>query len=696
MDHAPPTVSRPTRCSTYMEDLYSLSFDPAPDMSISTNHSFASLEYPRAEPPAPRNTSHHPRVPSGLSSWGARTPGTQGGEEKKRSEEKSMFVGASPASTAGHHASAVTLGARVFAKGGREDAEGEYDPERNVGKLVGELGRVTSGGNIPSRPTSPYSPYRSPTPINNVPPTNFFVIQPGKPPDLTRAESSQFSALSRNIETKLRAANTANAAPGGTQAQPKGKGGKPKSRPHTLRTVSAPVPRRSRSFATADVTGLTELLKTPAVAAKFGVLGENVQVEPALAVNVPESLAAIKAKLKEAETENTACRRRARELEIELERHKREIAVVRDAGVDNLREVVKEKTVLEDLISSTRAHISRLTLEIEQQRALADKLRHERVHALHHSPPRTNPTPESEIKALQFEVARLSQEIVRLHRIVEQSLETCKTARGEPVLHGAQAKPADAPTMAEKEAEEMPKRVRVNSKPEDIDDKEKKEAQTRTAKTPLPSRLKQGLRTVASQVDTLAPPTPRKPSASLSYKKQVAHHTETVLPSRLRQALFTTARTVDGLAPPTVEKAEVPPAEKDTKEMGQGGMGKASRQQPEAENRQSSAAQDATPPLAVKSAPMGSADLPEPSVEKGESSGPKPKTKLALVIRGLEEDFSRSKRHYAELADKYKRVDPASDPQRRQHLAGLLREAIDDVGKRADRLELLKGHSADA
>lgn len=63
-----------------------------------------------------------------------------------------MFVGTSPASTAGHHASAVTLGAGIFASrknGHHEEREAEFDPERSLGRLVDELGRVM--GNDVSR-----------------------------------------------------------------------------------------------------------------------------------------------------------------------------------------------------------------------------------------------------------------------------------------------------------------------------------------------------------------------------------------------------------------------------------------------------------------------------------------------------------------------------------------------------------------
>lgn len=58
----------------------------------------------------------------------------------------SLFVGGSPLSSAGHHASAVTLGLGVFdrkTQGGNvqqeEDDGGEYDPDRSLGRLVRQL-----------------------------------------------------------------------------------------------------------------------------------------------------------------------------------------------------------------------------------------------------------------------------------------------------------------------------------------------------------------------------------------------------------------------------------------------------------------------------------------------------------------------------------------------------------------------------
>lgn len=55
--------------------------------------------------------------------------------------ERSLFIGGSPVSTLGHHASAVTFGAGIFAhnnKGGYdgEDGDAEYDPDRRIEGLI--------------------------------------------------------------------------------------------------------------------------------------------------------------------------------------------------------------------------------------------------------------------------------------------------------------------------------------------------------------------------------------------------------------------------------------------------------------------------------------------------------------------------------------------------------------------------------
>lgn len=73
-------------------------------------------------------------------------------------------IGISPVSTTGHHASEITLGIGAF-KGripetivGTHDYQG-FDPERSLGRLVGELGRII-GDEVSRVPSSALCPYQ--------------------------------------------------------------------------------------------------------------------------------------------------------------------------------------------------------------------------------------------------------------------------------------------------------------------------------------------------------------------------------------------------------------------------------------------------------------------------------------------------------------------------------------------------------
>jgi hypothetical protein len=147
--------------STVDQDLHSLSLNSLTTASQPSNahsHSFvsassgigssSSLEYPRgldttiAQHP-PFEDHYHARQTSGPHG----TPRASAQPRRASTADKSLFVGASPASTAGHHASAMTLGAGIFRGGKKDDRDdGEFDPERSLGRLVGELGRVVGSG----------------------------------------------------------------------------------------------------------------------------------------------------------------------------------------------------------------------------------------------------------------------------------------------------------------------------------------------------------------------------------------------------------------------------------------------------------------------------------------------------------------------------------------------------------------------
>ncbi len=84
-------------------------------------------------------------------------PGLAAAESDLLHDEHSLFVGASPASTAAHHASAMTLGAGIFAgelggkrahghgvgqgHGAASDDDDEFDPDRSIARLINKLGK---------------------------------------------------------------------------------------------------------------------------------------------------------------------------------------------------------------------------------------------------------------------------------------------------------------------------------------------------------------------------------------------------------------------------------------------------------------------------------------------------------------------------------------------------------------------------
>lgn len=117
--------------------------------SFISSSSDPSLEYPRAQcsgvsAQPTQDVGHgHSYGPSGTPRAARRTnphPDNFGGGP-------STSTGISPVSTAGHHASAITLGTGAFkgripeTNSGDHDDEG-FDPERSLGRLVGELGRI--------------------------------------------------------------------------------------------------------------------------------------------------------------------------------------------------------------------------------------------------------------------------------------------------------------------------------------------------------------------------------------------------------------------------------------------------------------------------------------------------------------------------------------------------------------------------
>jgi len=90
---------------------------------------------------SPAGEYEYPRFPSTLSRGAEDTPRANRGAASFAHTDFSEGPGHSPTSTAGHHVSAATLGAGVFKRGTmqRDRTGDEFDPDRSLGRLVGQL-----------------------------------------------------------------------------------------------------------------------------------------------------------------------------------------------------------------------------------------------------------------------------------------------------------------------------------------------------------------------------------------------------------------------------------------------------------------------------------------------------------------------------------------------------------------------------
>ncbi|KAK8865923.1 hypothetical protein IAR55_001071 [Kwoniella newhampshirensis] len=739
--------------STIDNDLYSLSLSSLPTSTTSQSHSHSfistssssnlSLEYPRADSVSMSSQPHHGHAhgPTGTprAAAGRKLSSTAHAGSRMSSlayggaNEQSMFVGASPVSTAGHHASAVTLGAGVFRSKGDEYGDntgGEFDPERSLGRLVGELGRVMGSDRLPSRPTSPFSPPRSPSPLpslQNSQPANLSFTLTRNDPLLSPPSSNEdtlkgrpetqintrFSSLARELGDDIRATHQGRSAPVPRRALSdstihnivqtpapskkrvtKDRGDRLKAlQDENRRSASAPV--RGQKDMSGDVTGFTALMATPAKGEEFGTLGKNADVGGEAGANIPQTLATLHARLRALETENTVSRRRVRELEEELEKARAEVDSAKQSGGSRLREVVGEKSALEDLVKSLRAHLARLTVEVEQNKAVISELRQVASRPAKVTPPPHSPSVSTELASLRREIERLSREVEKLGGIVEEGLETRKKARGERTMR-----------MEQEEMERLVRQV-VDEETEELRrarrDMERREILEKEADRPAePTRLRQGLHTAASDVPTLAPPSVQP---SRSKTKPVSQH-PTAPPSDGDDGLY------DSPTPPSRSSSRLDSldaretTQHKTKSSRRESHHRISKEGPHSpfpsivgdelekeffsplRQNKSPWAHNFTRREAVEVRSTGSGSGSRVPSGRGSPDGQAlpPQTVLARVVAELEDDFDHYKVIYAELADQYKVLDPASVSAKRHVLADHLREVIDTLEKKADQI----------
>ncbi|GMK58487.1 hypothetical protein CspeluHIS016_0505190 [Cutaneotrichosporon spelunceum] len=529
MNDAPPIpfsrtdLERQRLESTLDHDLSTLSLGASnPSTSFASHSSVSTLGVPRSAAvheyrptltfdETPRRPTRHPSFAASFASAG---------------------VGASPTSTDGHHVSAATLGAGVFNNPNRREAPaGEFDPDRSLGRLVGQLTRAMEEERIINKPASPFrsaSP-RSPTPPQHQLPNLSFTLSrndplPSPPQSRTVSASSSKSSGSGLDTNPLTAPQTQTYHHDESTRRPlvdsrrhnqpeapperQYKKGSYKA-PYLIPVVQPSPGRRDRTY---DLTGMTGLLATPAKGLEFEEIDKN--AAPATrGAGVPSALASLQAHVRALQNENGVANHRIAELEAECARAREEVVEMQADADIRLADVVSEKAALEELVASLRAHLARLNTELDAQKAAIAELRHMR-----------NTDVRSDLAAIKEDIERLSREIARLNEVAEQGLIARTNARSQRSMR------VEALDLAEEV-------VRVSAA---VGARE-----SRATQTDLPSQMRQGIHAAGAPNITLLPPSARAARvANESDEESDITHSPT--PSRRSGSR---ASQVDGLRP---------------------------------------------------------------------------------------------------------------------------------------------------
>ncbi|KAJ3560987.1 hypothetical protein NP233_g10476 [Leucocoprinus birnbaumii] len=204
-----------------------------------------------------------------------------------------------------------------------------------------------------------------------------------------------------------------------------------------------------------DVTGITNAIESPAKAAAeyyaYRTEGKLRETETRLL----HTLNTVQKRIQQLEEENGISRRRVRELEMELEDCKREVARertrliqqeeqvkqaayraakgkarARDLSEDSAqyheryKEIVEEKKALEALIASLRTHLARLTAELHAHREQVTEIR-----GLREIDVATLRAKSTEVNRLKNEVERLGGEVEVLRNVIEEGLRERRAAK---------------------------------------------------------------------------------------------------------------------------------------------------------------------------------------------------------------------------------------------------------------------------
>ncbi|KAL1410556.1 hypothetical protein Q8F55_004569 [Vanrija albida] len=594
--------------------------------------------------------------------------------------------GISPTSTAGHHVSAATLGAGVFrrpaARGVSTGAADEFDPDRSLGRLVGELAKAM--GDERNKPASPFASPRSPSPSTRLPNLSFTLTRNdpllSPPPSRSVSSASSGSREDRRQQSAparpaLGETNRHNAfAPQATLTRPDVL--KKHKRHHAVQNDSA------------DVTGMTGLLATPGRGTSFVGVDKNGAPEDPMAAAIPTALASLHARLRALETENSVSRRRVRELEVEIEKARDEVARAQKTKDGRLRDAVGEKTALEDLVKSLREHLARVTKELEDNKAVVAELR--RAAAGPPSPAKYDTSVKDELGALRREVERLSREVARLGEIVAEGL---AVRQREPEAPVRTVRLADPPLVDLSDDE-------IDAVRRDVEARSSVATRLASPHAPpqptLPSQLRQGLHALASDQPGLMPPS-AQPTTRVTTDSSEGEGAASPTPaSRTRNSSSATvprprsrAAAAAALASPASSTSStrrhrraVPPA------AGPDSPFPSIRVEDEASFFSYHAP---SPAKAAKAQPPKATQATLPPSVRSLFDSPllPPQTVLSRVIRELEDEFSHYKSIYVELADQYKVFDVASAVAKRHVLAEHLKEVIDTLEHKADQISAL-------
>lgn len=428
---------------------------------------------------------------------------------------------------------------------------------------------------------------------------------------------------------------------------------------------------------TADITGITGLLATPAKGAQFDDLNKNGGDIGTAGANIPQALATLHARIRALETENGVSRRRIRELEAEVERAREEVVVAQQAHDQRLREVIGEKSALEDLVASLRENLKRLTHELEQNKALVSKLR---LAADRPPSPIRHDSVRDELADLRKEVERLSREVNKLNHIAEAGLAERTKAREHRSVR------INALDLHEQEEVD---RVRA--------DLDRRAASDSGA---LPSQLRQGLHAAAAAEPQLMPPSAAPPTR---VGTPPSDHEGSPSPPARTRSLHSVDSPAHSITSHKSTSTTSSRRRRRKEVVGPDSPFPSIRDEDEAEffsPRREPVPKHGLPKhQSQRTQPVKPAHSQSRPAHKSQTETVRailtdgqvpPQTVVARVVRELEDDFAHYKQIYCELADQYKVLDAASIATKRHVLAENLKEVIDTLEQKVSLLAVVK------